>query len=300
VIATPLSAPPASSRLDAVELAIVWPVVYASIFNAPMRMSALWAGMVGARASEQEMRRALDGASLRRILREDDGLVWLRQAGAASGPAFAAREKATREFLARHHGVLDLVRGLPFVRLAALSGGCAHDAADDGDIDVFVATAPFAVWRTLLGATLKAKARGWRKLLCLNYLVDETAFALPWRDFYGAFELVSLKPFKGEQVFDGLLSANSWAEPMFPNFFNSRVRVQNPPNQENAPESGPPLEAAARMILRPYLRSRLPVSSGVELSDHVVRLHATDHRGRLRGLFQDALNNIGVEAPPWI
>ena len=278
----------------------MWPVVYASIFNAPVRSSALWSRMVGVRASEEEMRRALCGGALRGILREEDGLIWLRQAEAALRPAFSAREKATRELLARHHRVLEMVAGLQGVRLAALSGGCAHDAADDGDIDVFAVTAAFAVWRTLLSATLRSKRRGWRRVLCLNYLVDETAMALPWRDFYGGFELTSLRPFKGERVFAALLSENSWAEPMFPNFFNSGVHGQNPHNKETAAPGGRLLEAASRMILRPYLRSRLPVSSGVELSDHVVRLHATDHRGRLRELFQDALNNIGVEAPPWI
>jgi hypothetical protein len=184
--------------------------------------------------------------------------------------------------------------------MAALSGGCAHDSADDGDIDVFVVTEAGALWRTLLQATLVAKARGWRRILCMNYLVDTTALSLPWRDFYGGFELVSLKPFKGDDVFDELLARNPWVEPMFPNFVHSRPHGQNPANgNPNVSRSGI-LEATARMIQRPYLRHRLPAGSGVELSDHVVRLHATDHRTRLRGLFKDALHNLGMEAPPWI
>ena len=288
------------SRLDAVELGVLWPVAYAAVFKAPVRSSRLWAQMVGVRASEEEMRRALAGPALRGLLFEEDGLIWLRGIEARLRQDFVVRERATRDLLARYHGVLDLMRGLRGVRLAALSGGCAHDAADDGDIDVFAVTRPSALWRTLLEATIRSKARGWRRVLCLNYLVDETALALPWRDFYGAFELTSLKPFKGEEAFEDLLSANSWAEPLFPNFFQSRVHGQNPHNENPAAPSGHLLEAASRMILRPYLTHRLPRTSGVELSDHVVRLHATDHRGRLRGLFLDALNNIGVEAPPWI
>jgi hypothetical protein len=145
-----------------------------------------------------------------------------------------------------------------------------------------------------------AKARGWRRLLCLNYLVDATAQALPWRDFYGAFELISLKPFKGEEAFCDLLRENPWVEPLFPNFLPSRLHGQNSVNRTVDPPRGRLLEATARMIHRPYLRYRLPDTAGVELSDHVVRLHATDHRTRLRGLFQDALRNIGVEAPSWI
>ena len=290
-----------SHRLDEVERGILWPVVYASIFRAPVRASRLWGQMVGVRACEAEMRRALAGPSLRELLVEDEGLIWLRQPDPSKlKAAFALREKGTRDLLDRHHEILAFLRGLPGLRLAALSGGCAHDAADDEDIDVFAVTEAHALWRTLLTSTLIAKARGWRRILCLNYLVDTTAQALPWRDFYGAFELISLRPIKGEDAFADLLSANPWIEPIFPNFGRSRLHGQNPGNRNSEPPGGRLLEAAARMILRPYLRYRLPDRTGVELSDHVVRLHATDHRSRIRGLFQDALHNLGMEAPSWI
>jgi hypothetical protein len=288
-------------RLDPVEQGILWPVVYASIFRAPVRASRLLGQIVGVRASEAEMRRALAGRALREFLVEEDGLIWLRRPELlALRSAFAVRETATRRLLDRHHAVLSFLRALRGVRLAALSGGCAHDAADDEDIDVFAVTEPHALWRTLVASTLVAKARGWRRVLCLNYLVDATAQALPFHDFYAAFELISLKPVKGDSAFSELLAANPWVEPIFPNFLRSRVCGQNPGNQTDAPAKGRLLEAAARMIHRPYLRHRLPESTGVELSDHVVRLHSTDHRARIRGLFQDALQNLGMEAPSWI
>jgi hypothetical protein len=295
------SGPRAVSGLDPVEMGILWPVVYASIFDSPVRSASLRARMVGVRASEEEMRRALDGPALSKLLLEEDGLIWLRRSEPQRlKAAFARRESSTRDLLSRHAEILSFIKGLPGVRLAALSGGCAHDAADDGDIDMFVVTEPGALWRTLLCSTLVAKARGWRRVLCLNYLVDATAQSLPWRDFYGAFELISLKPFKGEAAFSDLLRANPWVEPLFPNFLPSGLHGQNSAHRTVAPKRGRLLEATARMIHRPYLRYRLPHGTGVELSDHVVRLHATDHRTRLRGLFQDALRNIGVEAPSWI
>ena len=292
----------ATAGLDPVELGVLLPVVYASIFGSPVRSSSLWARMAGASCTEEGMRRALHGPALRELLVEEDGLICLR----ASEPgrlraSFARREAATRDLLGRNQAVLSFLRGLSGVRLAALSGGCAHDAADDGDIDVFVVTEPHALWRTLIWVTAVAKARGWRRILCLNYLVDTTAQAMPWRDFYGAFELITLRPFKGEPAFDELLQANPWIGPLFPNFLSSRLNGQNPANRTNPASQGRRLlENTARMIHRPYLRYRLPDTSGVELSDHVVRLHATDHRTRVRGLFQDALLNIGVKAPSWI
>lgn len=291
----------ATAPLDPLERGILWPVVYASIFGASVPEARLWSRLTGVRASEEEMRRALRGPALSHLLCQEEGHVWLRS---STVPGIAGetrrRARATADLLDRHRDILDFVRHLPGVRLAALSGGCAHEAADDGDIDIFVVTDANALWRTLLHSTLVAKARGWRRLLCLNYLVDESAQALPWRDFYGGYELISLKPLTPEGGFDHLLAANPWVDSMFPNFPLSRGRGQNLSSQNSRSPGSRLLEATARMIQRPYLRYRLPPSTGVELSDHVVRLHTTDHRTRLRGLFQDALLSIGMEAPPWI
>jgi hypothetical protein len=291
-----------AARLDPAELGILVPVVYASLFRAPVRSEDLRSRVTGVQVTEDEVRRTLGNPRLREFLVEEDGLVWLRSPHRQDLRAnFARREASTRDLLRHHEKVLAFMRGLRSVRLAALSGGCAHGVADDGDIDVFAITERDAVWRTLMVSTLVAKARGWRRVLCLNYLVDPTAQALPWRDFYGAFEVISLKPFKGEAAFAEFLAANPWIDSLFPNFLSARLSRQNSANPTPAASPGGRLlENMSRMILRPYLRYRLPEGSGVELSEHSVRLHANDHRPGLRGRFRDALLNIGVEAPSWI
>ncbi|MBK5257240.1 MAG: hypothetical protein JJE39_14530 [Vicinamibacteria bacterium] len=289
------------SDLDAVEKGILWPVVYASIFGAPIQSSRLWEQTVGVRVTQEEVWAAMASLISRGLLVERDGEIWLH--GSASADAFAVfgrRKRATQDLLDRHLDILNYVKSLPGVRLAALSGGCAHGAAVDGDIDIFAITEPGALWRTLLRVMLVAKIRGWRRILCMNYLVDATALALPWRDFYSGLELISLRPFKGAHVFGDLLRENLWIDPIFPNFLQSRPNRQNPGNQTSTVSGGRLLEATAKMIQQPYLRKRLPPGTGVELSNHVIRLHATDHRPRLRGLFQEALQNIGLEAPAWI
>jgi hypothetical protein len=300
MIASPIHAPKPIWTLDEVERGILLPVVYASVFNAPVRLTRLWSQVVGVAVSEETLGKALGGAALRSLLVEQDGLVWLRSiASSEATRAFLRRETATADLLERNQDILSFLKRIEGVRFAGLSGGCAHDAADDGDIDVFVVTDSGFLWRTLLWSTLVAKARGWRRILCLNYLVDEAAQSLPWRDFYGGFELISLRPIRGDEAFADLLGANRWAESLFPNFFQARSHGQNPPHTNPQARRTSLLEVAARMIHRPYLRYRLPQGSGVELSDHVVRLHATDHRTRLRGLFRDALQRTGMEAPSW-
>ena len=295
-VLTPVAAP----TLNALERGIAMPVIYASLFGAPVRREDLRARVVGVRANEDEIERALHTEGLRSMLITSGGDLWFRPGCAKETiDAFAGRRAATMDLLERHEDVLDFVRSLPWVHCAALSGGCAHETADDGDIDVFAVVARGALWRTLARTTLTAKIRGWRRILCLNYLVDETALELPWRDFYGGFELISLKPLRGREWIQKIGRANPWVDSIFPNFLLSAESGQNPVT-EFSPGPSPGLEFLARMIHRSYLRYRLPAGSGVELSDHVVRLHTRDHRVRLKGLFQDALQRIGMELPPWI
>lgn len=298
--ALPLGPQP-GPRLSGLDLAILWPVVYASVFRAPVPLDALHARLAGATATEDEMLRALEGPAVRARVVARDGFVWLREPGLERIEAeFRMRRGATRALLRAHEDILSFLRRRPGLRFAALSGGCAHDAADDGDIDVFAVTEPGRLWRTLLESTLVAKARGWRRVLCLNYIVDATAQSLPGGDFYSAFELVTLRPIAGERGYADLLRANPWAGTIFPNFVPAGLGGQNHGNLTTPTRAGQLLEATARMIHRPYLRSRLPKGAGVELSEHLVRLHATDHRPRVRGLFKQALDRMGLEAPPWI
>ena len=63
---------------------------------------------------------------------------------------------------------------MPFVRMVALSGSLAHLNADgEADLDLFVITAPGRVWSVTLTTLLRARLLGWRRRLCLNYVVSE-------------------------------------------------------------------------------------------------------------------------------
>ena len=287
-------------ELNSLERGILWPLVYASLFEAPIARSELRSRLAGVRATDDDLSRGLHSPVLHALVTEEDGFVWLRESLTAERrTAFLRRREETEVFLRSHAAVLDFVGTLPGLRFAALSGGCAHGTADDRDVDVFAIACRGRLFRTLLRAMVGSKLRGWRRVLCLNYIVDEQALALPWKDFYGAYELTSLKPFKGSPWMSTLVAANPWVETIFPNFHFSTDDGQNPLNQDIG-GSGRALEFLARMIQRTYLHYRLPQGSGVELSEHVVRLHTRDHRDRLRASFAAALHKTGLEAPPWI
>ena len=86
----------------------------------------------------------------------------------------ARREALSRELLDRDRRILSLVAGMPFVRMVALSGSLAHlNAEGSADLDLFVITAPERVWSVTVAAVVLSKLLGWRKHLCMNYVVSE-------------------------------------------------------------------------------------------------------------------------------
>lgn len=289
--------------LDRVQLGVVWQVAYASVFQAPVARARLTERLVGAAASDTEVERAMRSDALRDVVCSNPERDFVFLQGQAHVLELAEeRRQRTQTLLANSKEAMEFARNQSGTVLVALSGGCAHDSADDGDIDLFVVARRDAVWSTLLSFVVRSKWRGFRKLLCLNYIVDETAAEFQERDFYTAFELVSLKPLDtpASSGYARLLQSNLWASEIFPNFFRSGLVVQNPRHTVELAGRPTLLERASRMIYKTYLKNRLPKGPGIELGDRVVRLHTNDHRARLRAEFQRVLAPLGVEAPPWI
>jgi hypothetical protein len=84
------------------------------------------------------------------------------------------REALSRQLLDRDRRILSLVAGMPFVRMVALSGSLAHlNAEGSADLDLFVITAPHRVWSVTVATLVLSKMLGWRKHVCMNYVVSE-------------------------------------------------------------------------------------------------------------------------------
>jgi hypothetical protein len=118
---------------------------------------------------------------------------------------------------ARSYG--GVIARLPFVRMIAVTGSLAVDNAEAGDdVDYLIVTAPGRLWltRTLVMAVVRfAALRG--VTLCPNYLISESALALPQRDVYTARELAQMAPVTGFDTYDRMLAANEWYTAFLPN-----------------------------------------------------------------------------------
>jgi len=148
----------------------------------------------------------------------DAGRVYLRGREACLD-LHRERRRQTRQLLETHRSLLQMVARLPFVRLVALSGACAHDNATDGNVDLFLVVRRGRAWSVCLAVMILARALGRARTLGLNYIVDEDGLALPEHDLFTAAEIVGLRPLAGGPSYLRFVEANAWVAERFPNFF---------------------------------------------------------------------------------
>lgn len=279
------------------ELAVLRSVVYASLFDYPLTLAQLEASLVGVRAERSAIASwCRDSDLLQTAVEHRDGFYF--PAGRADlVPTRSRREALSRGLLQRDRRILSLVAGLPFVRMVALSGSLAHlNAEGSADLDLFVITAPHRVWGVTVATLLVAKLLGWRKHVCMNYVVSEEAMAIEPRDLFSANQIIHLRPITGRRVFERFVNANPFVRDFYPNFQLA----------DTGPEPSPPgiiervlsigvaqlFEPLARGLYGWHLRRRAAdwqSRDQVRLEPQCLKLHTGSHRSATMQKFENAM-----------
>jgi hypothetical protein len=284
-----------SPEASADDHAILRTVIYAGLFQFPLSIDELERRLMDASLDARAIRARLRAPFLRERLDVTDGLVHPR--GREGWIELRRRRGARAEALVhRHRHALALLAGCPFVRLVALSGGCAHGNATDEDVDVFLVVRMGRAWSVFGAVMVLAKVFGLRRTLCVNYVVDETAQSLPERDLFTASEIVGLRPLAGRVAYAQFVAANAWVGETFPNFAR-RTRETGAIGPAGAARwcealldlgPAPVLEGLARRVLGAYLRKKASGAAGVVLEPSRLKLHLHDHRPELLTAFDAA------------
>ena len=285
-----------------VDRAILRTVLYAALFQAPLTVSQLHRSLMDVGVDRIEIRSRLRRSYLRERLECRGENVYLRGREACLD-LHRERRRRTRELLETHRPLLQMVARLPFVRLVAVSGACAHDNATDGNVDLFLVVRRGRAWSVCLAVMILARALGRARTLGLNYIVDEDGLALPEHDLFTAAEIVGLRPLAGGPSYLRFVEANAWVAERFPNFFwMRRDAAQVPPAGaprwlEAALELGlqSTLEALCRRVLGARFRRRWDGSSGVVLSPQRLKLHPVDHAPGLRAAFAEVVERAEAD-----
>ncbi len=124
-----------------------------------------------------------------------------------------------------------LYRSLPFIQSIYLCNSITFNALHkDSDIDVFIVTKKWALWRARLWSIIlffifglkRGVVRGKRKKFCLSFYVTSTHqnlynIMLPQNDIYFIYRLAHLVPLYQEMP-ENIYKHNKWLESALPNF----------------------------------------------------------------------------------
>ncbi len=287
------------------ERAFLQSVVYAALFDYPLTPGQLSESLLGQRANEAMLLQWYDhSVYLRATVDFVDGYFFPRGRHDVLDTR-AEREAISRTMLREMAQPLKLITGMPFVRLVALSGSLAHlNASNDADMDLFVITSPGRVWTVTVVTLAVARLRGWRKRLCLNYVISERALWIAPADLFSANQIVHLRPITGSEAYRRFLEANHFVERFYPNF------LPRPVEQEGRPPSrllehalnltvGPIAERLCHWLYRAYLRRRAHTWKSrdqVRLERECLKLHTSSHRREVMERFEQALEDAMAAA----
>lgn len=281
------------------ELAVLRSVVYASLFDYPLTIEQLHAGLIGVKADAATIASWWrSSAFLQAAIECRDG--WFFPAGRGDLVATRSRREAvSRALLERDQAILSTVAAIPFVRMVALSGSLAHlNAEGSADLDLFVITAPNRVWSVTVLTLVLAKLLGWRKRLCLNYVVSERAMTIAPEDLYSANQIIHLRPICGHHVFERFVTVNGFVRRHYPNFelpdrapVNARYAARV---VERALSLGPAqiAERIARSVYGWHLRRKAASwrsRDQVKLEKECLKLHTSSHRASTLDRFDAAM-----------
>ena len=277
-------------------------VLWFSLFDYPLTASEL-SSYLPLRATTLELATAL--TSLPNGITQQNGFYF----PASKPELISERQKrynySDRKFR-RTQRLLNLFGRLPWIKLVAMANLIgAHNLRDQGDIDLFIITAPRRLWltRLLLAGSLKLlnlrpTDRHSRDTFCLSFLVSLDGLELEKLrladDLYFSYWLAGLTPIinKG-QAYSRLISQNAWLTAQLPNWqplspSGRRCLILKDKHCDSA--FGDWLENLVYRWqlerLPANLQSLLNQDTRVMASDRIIKLHANDRRRQFIENFQ--------------
>jgi hypothetical protein len=288
------------------ELAVLRSVIYASLFDYPLTSQQLEATLMGVTADAATIDSWWRASELLQSTVDcRDGLYY--PAGRSDLVETRLRREAlSRDLLDRDRHILSLMSNMPFVRMVALSGSLAHlNAEGAADLDLFVITAPNRVWSVTVATLVIAKLLGWRKRVCMNYVVSERAMRVEPQDLFSANQIIHLRPIVGHDVFARFVAANDFVSRYYPNFAPPKPQAPRPKSLlERVLSLGPAqlAEHVARSLYGGYLRRRAASWQSrdqVRLDMECLKLHTSSHRiatmAKFEAAMRDAISRHGAK-----
>ena len=209
--------PPQNPELTDLDRAILQTVVYADVFDYPLRLGEIHRYLTGLSASPEAISARLSVLVPGTLSRCGDYYVLAGREQLV--PRRHSREEAASRLwpYALRYG--RMITRLPFVRMLAVTGSLAmNNVEETADLDYLVVTATGRLWlcrAMILALGRVAALQGIH--LCPNYLISERALEFPDQTLYAAHELAQMVPLSGLGVYERIRAVNPWVAGFLPN-----------------------------------------------------------------------------------
>jgi hypothetical protein len=197
------------------------------------------------------------------------------------------------------------VGAMPFVRLVAVTGSLAVDAADsDADVDLFIVTADGRLWLSRAATIGIGRLAGHAGItLCPNYLLAESALELAEHDRFTAHELAQMVPVTGAATYRDLLARNAWYRAFLPNHQPAPRAPQSPARARQLAERALrtlPVDALERWEMR---RKTARLAAGATSPEQrfdamSCKGHFDEHRRRVLERYSARVAELGLGLEP--
>jgi hypothetical protein len=298
-----------STDLPALKHAILHTLIYADIFDYPLKAGEIQRYLTGLPASLE---------TVSALLQEGQSVpgLWSRVGEYTLLPGrqeIVAKREHRRQIAARlwPQALLygRLIARLPFVRMLAVTGSLAMSNVEKAaDLDYLVVTKTGRLWlcRALILALGRFAALQGISL-CPNYLISERALVFPDQTLYAAHELAQMVPLSGLDVYARMRALNPWVRRFLPNADGAPPLPFQAAAQPSVSKTQSILEAAlltppggwietwemGRKIRRLYAENRNNPEAG--FSADLCKGHSNRHGGRTENTLRDKLARFSVE-----
>ena len=266
-------------------------LLYYKLFNSGINLCVLHYFLLEQKISKEELDDAIKSLLGKDKILISGGMIYLNR---EIKVLYSPKSKTIDSKLTQK--LLNILHRVPFISTIAFSGGTANYGIENHeDIDLFIITKPYTVYLVYLIIHLISLIFRSRKLLCINYLVDEKAIEIKsQRDLYTAHQIIALKPFKNANYLYYFLRSNDWVKKHYPNFIIPETNnIQSSYIYTFFRFSNILMNKLYRFHYKKYLASTKDGS--VILDEHVIKLHTHDYHTKIINEFNNNWTRYSVE-----
>lgn len=219
------------------EKAILKTLIYADIFDYPLKAYEIHKWLIGRRVTLRQVEQALGKLVNRQLVTGYRGLYFLPKRKKITNGRLRKIKQSQIHFR-KAKIIVWCLKIIPWIKLVGISGGLAMENADKSDdIDLFAITAKNRLWTcrllilgflSVIGQRRKPTEKGSKVSgkFCLNILLEEDRLGQINKDLFTAHEVLQMKVlWQRGDIYSKFLENNNWAFKFLPNWIGNMGNV---------------------------------------------------------------------------